>query len=42
MAGDYRWLEYAVWEQVYVVRLMSDWIYIGWQDDYWKGWIDKP
>jgi hypothetical protein len=39
MAGTWRWLETATWEQVYVLKPMSDWLYLGWWDVYEKGWI---
>lgn len=42
MAGVWRWWEKATWEQTYVRRTMSDWVYIGWWDEYWTGWLDRP
>ncbi len=39
MGGTWRWLKTATWEQVYVLKPMSDWLYLGWWDDYAKGWI---
>jgi hypothetical protein len=39
MAGTWRWLETATWEQVYVLKPMSDWLYLGWWDNYEKGWV---